>query len=639
MKIQSRLSLLTISTSTIAMAAVLLVSAYLIRESVNEGISQKLDVVLEARTTSLVRFLDTIHQEMHILSESPTTVKYLATLSSGYAKLGNNAQTLLQQNYLVDGRTPKDPKPSALLGSDYGQALPAAERFFSRRQDVYKWEDMYLIDPQGNVVFSNLKRQDFATNLVSGPWKDSGLARAVTPLLQAAVPGVMSFADFSYYAPSADHTSAAFVAMPVFDTEKQMFLGVVAIQLPLEQINELMKDKTSLGESGEAFIVGKNGQMLTDSRFREKDSTLPTQLETQGVKKVLDGQSGLEQLLDYRGVDVFEAYKPLNPFRDASALGNPVRWGVIVKMDKAEVYVPFYELTRYLLLTGGVLSLIAAFIGWRSARSISWPLIQTTDALARLAKGELVKIPALEKDSEIGELGKAAEIFRQKAQQIQRENWINENLLALTDAIPTESRIDKAAESLLHQLCERLEVPVGAIYVADEDGYQCVATHGVTRRSQAEDAIKSEAGILEQCARNNQPVVLSPVPKGLTIISTGLAEFSPHELMLFPVSHKDKVLAVLELATVKSLDTFQLEFLDALSRKLGLHLANLQVAERNALLLAETNRLAAELRSNSLYARSLIEASLDPLITIGLDGKIMDVNIATENGLYVNRSG
>jgi PAS domain S-box-containing protein len=37
-----------------------------------------------------------------------------------------------------------------------------------------------------------------------------------------------------------------------------------------------------------------------------------------------------------------------------------------------------------------------------------------------------------------------------------------------------------------------------------------------------------------------------------------------------------------------------------------------------------------ELRSTSQYARSLIEASLDPLVTIGQDGKITDVNAATE---------
>jgi PAS domain S-box-containing protein len=45
-----------------------------------------------------------------------------------------------------------------------------------------------------------------------------------------------------------------------------------------------------------------------------------------------------------------------------------------------------------------------------------------------------------------------------------------------------------------------------------------------------------------------------------------------------------------------------------------------------------TRRRRAEeaLRAAGLYNRSLIEASLDPLVTIGADGRIMDVNAATE---------
>ena len=45
-----------------------------------------------------------------------------------------------------------------------------------------------------------------------------------------------------------------------------------------------------------------------------------------------------------------------------------------------------------------------------------------------------------------------------------------------------------------------------------------------------------------------------------------------------------------------------------------------------------TERKKAEeaLRLSNIYNRSLIEASLDPLVTIGHDGKIMDVNYATE---------
>jgi PAS domain S-box-containing protein len=52
---------------------------------------------------------------------------------------------------------------------------------------------------------------------------------------------------------------------------------------------------------------------------------------------------------------------------------------------------------------------------------------------------------------------------------------------------------------------------------------------------------------------------------------------------------------------------------------------------------AERNRAEEELRQTSRYARSLIEASLDPLVTISKDGKIMDVNRATEEATGVAR--
>jgi len=51
------------------------------------------------------------------------------------------------------------------------------------------------------------------------------------------------------------------------------------------------------------------------------------------------------------------------------------------------------------------------------------------------------------------------------------------------------------------------------------------------------------------------------------------------------------------------------------------------------------NRAEEALRDASLYTRNLIETSLDPLVTISADGKIMDVNSATELTTGVPRDG
>ena len=53
--------------------------------------------------------------------------------------------------------------------------------------------------------------------------------------------------------------------------------------------------------------------------------------------------------------------------------------------------------------------------------------------------------------------------------------------------------------------------------------------------------------------------------------------------------------------------------------------------------ITERKRVQEQLRKSSLYARSLLEASSDPLVTISREGKITDVNEATEQVTGVSR--
>jgi PAS domain S-box-containing protein len=67
--------------------------------------------------------------------------------------------------------------------------------------------------------------------------------------------------------------------------------------------------------------------------------------------------------------------------------------------------------------------------------------------------------------------------------------------------------------------------------------------------------------------------------------------------------------------------------------------ANARLDDRVRERTAELDAAASELRSAALNARSLIEASLDPMITISPEGRITDVNTATEHATGVERTG
>ncbi len=74
----------------------------------------------------------------------------------------------------------------------------------------------------------------------------------------------------------------------------------------------------------------------------------------------------------------------------------------------------------------------------------------------------------------------------------------------------------------------------------------------------------------------------------------------------------------------------ELEFLETLSRLVSLALTKIE-------LLKKRKEAEEKLRAASLYTRSLIEVSLDPLVTISADGKITDVNKATEEVTGITR--
>jgi hypothetical protein len=191
-KIQARLLLIMLFTTTFTMVIALLITSYLTRDALEAAGEAKLTAVMEARYRALSNWTDTIQADMTVLAASPVTVKLLGELSAEFHNLGDNAQTLLQQTYLgTEHDNPTTQTRASIVA--YDKVHRAAWPFFNRRHNAYGWHDIFLIDAQGNVVFSLKKETDFATNLRTGPWRDSGLARAVMPLLQNAIPKL----DFS----------------------------------------------------------------------------------------------------------------------------------------------------------------------------------------------------------------------------------------------------------------------------------------------------------------------------------------------------------------------------------------------------------------------------------------------------------
>jgi len=199
--------------------------------------------------------------------------------------------------------------------------------------------DIYVIcTKHGHVMYSAVKEKDMGTNLGHGPYKDSGLAKLWG---EVARTGKSAVVDFTPYAPSNNEPSA-FAGSPITDPSGKL-IGVIAFQMPLDQINKIMMERTGLGKTGETYLVGPNKLMRSDSFLDPQNHSVKASfadpdrggVDTEAARETLAGKSGAKVIIDYNGNPVLSVFSPLKI--------KGLHWAIICQMDVAEAFSPVDE--------------------------------------------------------------------------------------------------------------------------------------------------------------------------------------------------------------------------------------------------------------------------------------------------------
>lgn len=234
--------------------------------------------------------------------------------------------------------------------------------FLQIEQENYMFYDIFIIDKKGTVVYSVDKEFDFATNLTTGPYSKSNLAKSYHKAMNTAKQEIV-FEDFAPYEPSYNRP-AAFMSYPIYKNNK--IIGVFAVQISVTQINKVMsfnnqREESGLGNSGEAYLVGEDKLMRSDSRFidtlnipevqKRKTTVGIVKVDTVSVNQGLKGKGGSILSKDYRDINVFSAFLPIDVFNH--------KWVVIVDIDEEEVInLLKRNSTLLFILTIGTISIV-----------------------------------------------------------------------------------------------------------------------------------------------------------------------------------------------------------------------------------------------------------------------------------------
>lgn len=196
--------------------------------------------------------------------------------------------------------------------------------------EKYALYDIFIFDTEGNVVYTVFKELDFATNVVSGPYKDTGLGQAFQEGLKISDPTKYFINDFARYLPSYD-APASFISTPIWSNGKK--IGVLAFQMPLATINEIMAENAGLGKTGETYLVGSDNMLRSDI-IQDKEFNLYNSfnkgklVNTATVKKAISNIAGNEMSTNYNNIEVLSSYGKLK-FADFN-------WAIVAEQSTDE---------------------------------------------------------------------------------------------------------------------------------------------------------------------------------------------------------------------------------------------------------------------------------------------------------------
>jgi methyl-accepting chemotaxis protein len=395
-------------------AAVLGISSFIAaRTNALEMIQQSLSAVATERQKALESYFNVIREDTLLVAGSAMARDAVHSFSAAWRELGASAEGTLQKLYIDSNPHPtgkKDELGDARDGSAYSRHHARLHPWFHRLQRERGYYDVFVFDTAGNLIYTVFKERDYATNLVSGQWRDSDLGVVFRKGL-AAAPGTVNLTDFRAYAPS-DNAPAAFISTPITD-EAGKTIGVFAFQMPVDRINAVMNAPHGLGVTGDAVIVGRDGLMRSNSRFTATGATdiLKTGLEDPVIATALSGQAGIGAF-SYRDAPSLVAAIPF-------AFGD-LRWAVTATQAESEALAPVYAIRRNLIIISLLVLLAIGVLGYLVAQTLTRPIVALVSDMGELARGKHdIALNGLERGDEIGLMSRAVGVFRDNA--IKRE--------------------------------------------------------------------------------------------------------------------------------------------------------------------------------------------------------------------------
>jgi HAMP domain-containing protein/signal transduction histidine kinase/CheY-like chemotaxis protein len=230
-----------------------------------------------------------------------------------------------------------------------------------------------------------------------------------------------------------------------------------------------------------------------------------------------------------------------------------------------------------------------------------------SDVATAVTKGDLTRSIDVQAEGEVAllkdNINQMIVNLKETTQKNTEQDWLKTNLAKFSGMMQGQKDLGAVSEMIMSQLTPLVSAHHGAFYTIDlesrEPTLRLTSSYAYRERKHVANFFRFGEGIVGQCAKEKKTILLTRVPHDYILISSGLGEARPHNIIVLPVLFEGQVKGVIELASFHPFSAIHQVFLDQLMESIGVVLNMITANMRTEELLGQSQKLTQELQSQS----------------------------------------
>ncbi|MGE5340183.1 MAG: ATP-binding protein [Candidatus Omnitrophota bacterium] len=347
------------------------------KQELNEQAFRQLESVRNIKKEQIKNFFSERINNISVFARDPYIIDAYKMLKKAFDDAGGLASKKFRGNQDEVYRAP----------ASYKKIHDRYFPFFKYMIGQYGFYDFFLMDPTvGDTLFTVRKESDFGIRIgnVSSSLRDVWL--------KSREKHCIALSDTKPYPPS-HNTPAQFLSAPIM--ENGMLIGIVAVQISIDSIDSIMKERSGMWKSGETYLVGQDRKMRSDSYMDKINHSVHASflgtvaangVNTESSREALCGKTNTGIITNYRGQVVLSAYTPIDI--------EGVKWAMIAEIDKKEIDLQIgkalnTKIILLFILSAAILLILSLFISIFIGRGIKNTIQQLEGMIKDVLRGKL----------------------------------------------------------------------------------------------------------------------------------------------------------------------------------------------------------------------------------------------------------